>query len=135
MAIAGKNGKLQIGWTTPVTVVGIKNCSLDLALDTLETTMLGSDWKEYITGLKELATPHRKANPNAIGYYKLWRKERSWHWLIVWYNLRMKYLVAIKKIISVYFKEAIITKSYFRNALIMNCKFFAVVPRQWKVKR
>ena len=53
MAIAGKNGKLQIGGTTPVTVVGIKNWSLDLALDTLETTTLGSDWKEYITGLKE----------------------------------------------------------------------------------
>ncbi len=53
MAIAGKNGKLQIGDDTPVTVVGIKNWSLDLSLDTLETTALGSDWKEYITGLKE----------------------------------------------------------------------------------
>lgn len=53
MAIAGKNGKLQIGSTTPATVVGIKSWSLDLSLDTLETTALGDDWKKYITGLKE----------------------------------------------------------------------------------
>ncbi|MFI3167136.1 MAG: phage tail tube protein [Bacillota bacterium] len=53
MAIAGKNGKLQIGDSTPITVVGIKNWSLDLSLDTLDTTTLGKDWKEYITGLKE----------------------------------------------------------------------------------
>lgn len=53
MAIAGKSGKLQIGATTPVTVVGIKNWSLDLSLDTLETTALGDDWKKYIAGLKE----------------------------------------------------------------------------------
>lgn len=53
MAIAGKSGKLVIGTATPVTVVGIKNWSLDLSLDTLETTALGDDWKNYITGLKE----------------------------------------------------------------------------------
>lgn len=53
MAIAGKSGKLQIGTDTPVTVVGIKNWSLDLSLDTLETTALGDDWKSYISGLKE----------------------------------------------------------------------------------
>ena len=53
MAIAGKSGKLSIGTDTPVTVVGIKNWSLDLSLDTLETTALGEDWKSYIGGLKE----------------------------------------------------------------------------------
>lgn len=53
MAIAGKSGKLAIGSTTPATVVGIKNWSLDLSLDTLETTALGDDWKGYISGLKE----------------------------------------------------------------------------------
>ena len=53
MAIAGKSGKLVIGTETPVTVVGIKNWSIDLSLDTLETTALGEDWKSYIAGLKE----------------------------------------------------------------------------------
>lgn len=53
MAIAGKNGKVQIGSTTPATVVAIKTWSLELTLDTLETTALGDDWKNYITGLKE----------------------------------------------------------------------------------
>lgn len=53
MAIAGKSGKLSIGGTTPIKVVGIKNWSLDLSLDTLDTTALGDDWKNYITGLKE----------------------------------------------------------------------------------
>lgn len=48
-----KNGKLQIGDTTPVTVVGIKSWSLDLSLDAYDTTALGADWKSYITGLKE----------------------------------------------------------------------------------
>ena len=53
MAIAGKGGKVSIGSTTPATIVGIKSWSLDLSLDTLETTALGDDWKNYITGLKE----------------------------------------------------------------------------------
>ena len=53
MAIAGKSGKLAIGTENPVTVVGIKNWSIDLSLDTLETTALGEDWKNYIAGLKE----------------------------------------------------------------------------------
>lgn len=53
MAIAGKSGKLAIGTTNPTTVVGIKNWSIDLSLDTLETTALGDDWKKYIAGLKE----------------------------------------------------------------------------------
>jgi TP901-1 family phage major tail protein len=53
MAIAGKAGKVAIGTTNPSTVVGIKNWSLDLSLDTLETTALGDDWKSYIAGLKE----------------------------------------------------------------------------------
>lgn len=53
MAIAGKSGKLALGASDPKTVVGIKNWSLDLSLDTLETTALGDDWKKYISGLKE----------------------------------------------------------------------------------
>ena len=53
MAVAGKKGKITIGVNDPVTVVGIKNWSLELSLDTLETTALGDDWKNYITGLKE----------------------------------------------------------------------------------
>jgi len=53
MAIAGKSGKVSIGTDDPATVVGIKNWSLELSLDTLETTALGDEWKNYITGLKE----------------------------------------------------------------------------------
>jgi predicted secreted protein len=53
MAIAGKSGKVTIGTDDPATVVGIKNWSLELSLDTLETTALGDDWKNFITGLKE----------------------------------------------------------------------------------
>ena len=52
MAIAGKNGKVIIGSGT-TKVVGIKNWSLELSLETLETTALGDDWKNYISGLKE----------------------------------------------------------------------------------
>lgn len=54
MAIAGKNGRVEIGsGSTSKSVVGIKNWSLELSLETLETTALGDDWKNYITGLKE----------------------------------------------------------------------------------
>ena len=53
MAVAGKNGKVVIGAEGSQKVVGIKNWSLELSLDTLETTALGDDWKNYITGLKE----------------------------------------------------------------------------------
>lgn len=53
MAIAGKSGKLAISIDNEVTVVGIKNWSLDLSVDTLETTALGDDWKNYMAGLKE----------------------------------------------------------------------------------
>lgn len=53
MAVAGKNGKVVIGEASTKKVVGIKNWSLELSLDTLETTALGDDWKNYITGLKE----------------------------------------------------------------------------------
>jgi len=52
MAVAGKNGKVVIG-SAAQKVVGIKNWSLELSLETLETTALGDDWKNYITGLKE----------------------------------------------------------------------------------
>ena len=34
-------------------MVGIKSWSLELSLETLETTALGDDWKNYIAGLKE----------------------------------------------------------------------------------
>lgn len=53
MAISGKNGRVEIGAGETKKVVGIKNWSLELSLDTLETTCLGDDWKNYITGLKE----------------------------------------------------------------------------------
>ncbi len=53
MAVAGKNGKVVIGTDESKKVVGIKNWSLELSLDPLETTSLGDDWKKYITGLKE----------------------------------------------------------------------------------
>nr|DAN69538.1 MAG TPA: major tail protein [Caudoviricetes sp.] len=53
MAIAGKNGKVIIGDSGSTKVVGIKSWSLELSLDTLETTALGDDWKKYIAGLKE----------------------------------------------------------------------------------
>lgn len=53
MAIAGKNGRVEIGDTPSKKIVGIKNWSLELSLDTLETTSLGDDWKNYIPGLKE----------------------------------------------------------------------------------
>ena len=49
MAVAGKNGKVVVGASASKKVVGIKNWSLELSLDTLETTALGDDWKNYIT--------------------------------------------------------------------------------------
>ena len=49
MAVAGKNGKVIIGESGNQKVAAIKNWSLE----TLETTALGDDWKNYITGLKE----------------------------------------------------------------------------------
>ena len=52
MAIAGKNGKVLIGTGTSA-VLSIKSWSLELSLDTLETTALGDDWKNFIAGLKE----------------------------------------------------------------------------------
>lgn len=52
MAVAGKNGKVVINGDEEK-VVGIKNWSLELSLETHETTALGDDWKNYITGLKE----------------------------------------------------------------------------------
>lgn len=53
MAVAGKNGKIVIQEDNTKTVAAIKNWSLELSLETLETTALGDDWKKYITGLKE----------------------------------------------------------------------------------
>ncbi len=53
MAVAGKNGKVVIGSVGEQKVVGIKSWSLELSLETLETTALGDDWKNYIAGLKE----------------------------------------------------------------------------------
>ena len=48
MAVAGKNGKVVIGSGAEEKVVGIKSWSLELSLETLETTALGDDWKNYI---------------------------------------------------------------------------------------
>lgn len=53
MAVAGKNGKVIIGESGNQKVAAIKNWSLELSLETLETTALGDDWKNYITGLTE----------------------------------------------------------------------------------
>ncbi len=53
MSIAGKNGKVVIGGTTDAIVVAIKSWSLELSIDTLETTALGDSWKKNIPGLKE----------------------------------------------------------------------------------
>ena len=53
MAVAGKNGKVIIGESGNQKVAAIKNWSLELSLETLDTTALGDDWKNYITGLKE----------------------------------------------------------------------------------
>lgn len=53
MVVAGKNGKVIIGESGNQKVAAIKNWSLELSLETLETTALGDDWKNYITGLKE----------------------------------------------------------------------------------
>jgi predicted secreted protein len=54
MAVAGKNGRVEIGdGSNTKQIIGIKNWSLELSLETLETTALGDDWKKYITGLKE----------------------------------------------------------------------------------
>lgn len=53
MEVAGKNGKVIIGESGNQKVAAIKNWSLELSLETLETTALGDDWKNYITGLKE----------------------------------------------------------------------------------
>lgn len=50
MAVAGKQGKVVLSDNK---VVGIKNWSLELSIDSLETTELGNDWKSYISGLKE----------------------------------------------------------------------------------
>lgn len=50
MALAGKSGKLMVGASN---VTEIKNWSLDLGLDTIETTALGDEWKNFIAGLKE----------------------------------------------------------------------------------
>ncbi|MCR4436641.1 MAG: phage tail tube protein [Clostridiales bacterium] len=50
MALAGKSGKLMVGTNN---VTEIKNWSLDLGLDTIDTTALGDEWKNFIAGLKE----------------------------------------------------------------------------------
>ncbi len=51
MAIAGKYGKICI--STGKQIASAKSWSLELSLDTLETTALGDEWKKYIAGLKE----------------------------------------------------------------------------------
>ena len=51
MALAGKYGKICI--STGKQIASTKSWSLELSLDTLETTALGDEWKKYIAGLKE----------------------------------------------------------------------------------
>lgn len=51
MALAGKYGKICI--STGKQIASTKSWSLELSLDTLETTALGDAWKKYIAGLKE----------------------------------------------------------------------------------
>lgn len=51
MALAGKNGKICL--STSNVIASTKSWSLELSLDTLETTALGDEWKKYIAGLKE----------------------------------------------------------------------------------
>ncbi len=51
MAIAGKYGKICL--TASNVITSTKSWSLELSLDTLETTALGDEWKKYIAGLKE----------------------------------------------------------------------------------
>ena len=53
MAVAGKNGKVVVGASASKKVVGIRIVVLELSLDTLETTALGDDWKNYITGTQK----------------------------------------------------------------------------------
>ncbi len=50
MAIAGKKGKICLADDK---ILGIKNWSLELSIDSLETTALGDEWKNFIPGLKE----------------------------------------------------------------------------------
>lgn len=47
---AGKKGKVMIGANA---VTALNSWSLELGLDTLETTAFGDDWKNFIAGLKE----------------------------------------------------------------------------------
>jgi TP901-1 family phage major tail protein len=47
---AGKKGKVMIGANA---VTALNNWSLELGLDTLETTAFGDEWKNFIAGLKE----------------------------------------------------------------------------------
>jgi len=47
---AGKKGKVMLGVNA---VSALNNWSLELGLDTLETTAFGDEWKNFIAGLKE----------------------------------------------------------------------------------
>ena len=47
-AIAGKDGSAKIGANT---IAEVTSWSMDLSTDMLDSTSLGDDWREYITGL------------------------------------------------------------------------------------
>lgn len=49
-AIAGKGGNVKVG---AAIVAEIREWSLDLGADNLETTKFGQDWKTFVQGLKE----------------------------------------------------------------------------------
>ncbi|SCY25175.1 phage tail tube protein [Alkaliphilus peptidifermentans] len=51
MAIAGRKGKVEIGDNTLVSE--IKNWSLDIGSETIDTSCFGVEWKQYIAGIME----------------------------------------------------------------------------------
>jgi predicted secreted protein len=48
MAIAGKGGSVKL---TANTVADVTSWTVDIAIDMLDSTSLGDDWREYVAGL------------------------------------------------------------------------------------
>jgi predicted secreted protein len=48
MAIAGKGGSVKL---TSNTVADVTSWTVDIAIDMLDSTSLGDDWREYVAGL------------------------------------------------------------------------------------
>lgn len=51
MAIAGRKGKVEIGENKLISE--IKNWSLDIGSETIETSCFGVEWKQFIAGIME----------------------------------------------------------------------------------